>query len=502
VKNNVIILAKFDLDCAMGCAATKARADDEPFTVTLGMPPARQGQDAAVCMAAAEVVPDIAPAASVAKQLPMSEASRFTDLELGALATLVWPADDAPIRLLAAGYLVALWQNGGRLTRRQDVPDSGFYHMKLTSNTRLVAVSYPWLAPDEPDADGHHLRQLGPVLHAFMRKLGGNVAVFIDFSCLFQAPRTPDQSLLFKRGLAGINIIYAHQWSWVLCLTTIPKGVDARAYHSRGWCVFELLVASMITNSNLLLDLGRLAGAASLADYDRDVRLKCIARRKAPVSPARFEQMLLHTRDPSGDGHKYKFTNGKEDRPFVIARYAEVFDAAVGGATHLHYTTLNWGDPEAHQLGAALPFAISLKVLSLKENPQVGDRGAAAIAHHLPATLVELDLRATTIGDSGFAAVLLGVPQSIESINMIGTPLTDAGLASLHATTSSWKKPGGCLRLPFYDCPGVAWRSVKTTFAGDGPNAVNNYRDLGSYLKEHAIQPVEPSQPDWSMLDM
>jgi hypothetical protein len=41
-----------------------------------------------------------------------------------------------------------------------------------------------------------------------------------------------------------------------------------------------------------------------------------------------------------------------------------------------------------------------------------------------------------------------------------------------------------------------------TTFSGDGPNAVNDYRDLGSYLKAHAIQPVEPSQPDWSMLDM
>ena len=99
-------------------------------------------------------------------------------------------ADGTPIRLVNAEYLIQLAESGGKLLRRQDMPESAFISLKdlrgmakggqFHDCLRIFCVSHPWLQPDHCDPKGDNLRLLARVLKAYVECSGGTYAVFIE----------------------------------------------------------------------------------------------------------------------------------------------------------------------------------------------------------------------------------------------------------------------------------------------------------------------------------
>lgn len=128
-----------------------------------------------------------------------------------------------PIRIIDARFLVALAENGGRLVRRQDLPERAFLALETLKamdagsggSLRLVCVSLPWLQPDHPDPHGTTLRLLGAVLKLYLREVskhfsGATYGVFLDYMSLPQKDlngecRTPAEASLFERGVSHVS---------------------------------------------------------------------------------------------------------------------------------------------------------------------------------------------------------------------------------------------------------------------------------------------------------
>lgn len=105
------------------------------------------------------------------------------------------------------------------------------------------------------------------VSHAveIMLRVCKDMALFIDWCSLYQRPRDKEQDASFARSLANVNLWYAHQLVFSLLLTAVPEG--CRPYLERGWPVFERSISSLIKDSDMLLDVGKLqTDAGSLAD--------------------------------------------------------------------------------------------------------------------------------------------------------------------------------------------------------------------------------------------
>ena len=113
--------------------------------------------------------------------------------ELGGVEFEPWlteQADGTPIRLVDAKYLIKLAESGGKLIRRQDMPESAFISLEdlrrmskggqFLDCLRIFCVSHPWLQPDHCDPKGDNLRLLARVLKAYVECSGGTYAVFIE----------------------------------------------------------------------------------------------------------------------------------------------------------------------------------------------------------------------------------------------------------------------------------------------------------------------------------
>jgi hypothetical protein len=112
--------------------------------------------------------------------VPSSRASFFgTD-------ALLHSVDSGAIAPLSGRWLAAHAARGGRVARRQDLPPDAF--MPPSTLRRLaaaledqygllfVALSYRWLAKDEPDADGFHLQRVAEVARAYLAPTQGHSA--------------------------------------------------------------------------------------------------------------------------------------------------------------------------------------------------------------------------------------------------------------------------------------------------------------------------------------
>ena len=269
----------------------------------------------------------------------------------------------------------------------------------------------PWITAEHPDPEGFHLRTIAALLDAFCKYYGGtgeNNAVFLDFCSLEQAPRSEEAEERFRRGLKAINLIYAHQVSFVLCLTVMPPGT-ARGYDARGWCFFERLVAGALKQPQYLLDVGKLQVAPdAVTDWFAEVERVCDVGRRPPLTPAAFEAEL----------RERQFTNGSTDHALVARLYGEFVEEALGAATWLNFKNIGWGDAQAEELAAVLPLCGRVRELNLSRNA-IGDRGAAALARSLPAGLEALDLSYNhNLTDEGVAALAAALPASVRAFNV------------------------------------------------------------------------------------
>lgn len=106
----------------------------------------------------------------------------------------------------------------------------------------LVVVSYAWSSPAHPDPDGWQLhRVLGPAIEWYMSERAGHLhtqpdfefgtekgwwqargrgrlteeeldfGIFIDYSSMWQKPRSAEQDGSFGRALSKMDLLYGHQ---------------------------------------------------------------------------------------------------------------------------------------------------------------------------------------------------------------------------------------------------------------------------------------------------
>ena len=329
--------------------------------------------------------------------------------------------EGAAVRLVRTPFIVDLHARGKRLQPRQELPEDAFYDGPIGagSGVFVIAISYPWLQANHPDPEGFHLATLAPLLAAYEEMREMPVVVFLDFMSLFQGERTPNQQKLFSQGLRAINPLYGQQYVMVWCLTRVPPGIE-RDYFVRGWCTFELTIASALKDELYLLDLGQLCLAPSAVDdFYTQVELVCYAGRQPPLSPDAFSSMLTSK----------AFTNGKSDHQLVAGLYADFVCEALGTVTALGFGALRWGDAEAAQLAEVLPLCKRLTSLTLDSNA-IGNAGIQMLAARLPSSLEELDISQNRFGATGAASLVAQLPASLRILNIDGNsvrcPITHA----------------------------------------------------------------------------
>jgi hypothetical protein len=85
-------------------------------------------------------------------------------------------------------------------------PDVATYAL-WAADRRVCFVTHAWHTCVHPDPDGV---TLGALLRFLHHPLGKHVVgVFVDFSCLYQWPRTPDQELAFQASLQVLAPAFA-----------------------------------------------------------------------------------------------------------------------------------------------------------------------------------------------------------------------------------------------------------------------------------------------------
>lgn len=112
-------------------------------------------------------------------------------------------------------------QRGGRLPKRGDAlpPEATITVDELRTIAKasacsygalpLIALSHFWRTKEHPDPDGETLNLVVSSLEErwdeFEKRGVTDLGIIVDWCALWQAPRTPEQDIVFKLGLKGIN---------------------------------------------------------------------------------------------------------------------------------------------------------------------------------------------------------------------------------------------------------------------------------------------------------
>lgn len=267
-----------------------------------------------------------------------------------------------------------------------------------------------WLAPDHPDPEGN---QLAFVVYMLRKKAAEStmpIAVFWDFACMDQKPRTLKEEKRFKRALVGgvINVLYGSSQTEVWMLTSAP-GWSQRKYENSGWCSMEKAVSSLIKYAGTLFDYGyeidkfeaqrvwsQVAPALKThkALKAESASNKVVAHVNSflirPLEKARRRSLRHSTADGAVfsrdvpmleerfaemvEGDNVHFTNGS-DVAIVKRIYGRCFEACISKATMLFFYGLQWTDACLDELALVLCHCSWLHVLVLDNNPEITEGG-------------------------------------------------------------------------------------------------------------------------------
>ena len=224
----------------------------------------------------------------------------------------------------------------------------------------IVALSYCWAGPGEPDPQNRLLSDVCEMLAYIdrarhygedddeMKKCAvgdREVLIFWDYPCLFQKSdvSTRGVTLLqldsFQRGLQSINVVYAHVATLCLLCTQNYPVVVRSAYEDSAWPFFEKLVSMLIKDQNMAVDLPaalewiRMCGSY-ITSTDPNTQYGCSmywlyqhvrrAHRQLPVAPSTFDAEIVHK----------TATNGS-DITFLQKKYRQTFQAVMEPAQWL-----------------------------------------------------------------------------------------------------------------------------------------------------------------------
>jgi len=316
--------------------------------------------------------------------------------------------ESGAVRFLHGRFLVDLYRSGGRIERRQEMPDQAFWSAaeimdmlnmdrdllqcqyngdqdvntilldktrwsQVRSRYMVVVLSYRWTQQAHPDESRHHLSVLVKFLTLYLdwvRKVLGihDVAVFWDFPSLLQKPRTPEQDQLFYKGLDSANIIYGHEFSTVVMQTSQPAGSQGLDYSSSGWCRFERSVGCLNKGSLRFWDIGMLATQNFASYEDAFHTIRRATARPVPILPERMPQELCQTR----------FTNGKTDQGKVEIMYADIATSVFLGARMLAFENRRFSAEDVEKLAEVLPRFVQVQNITLW-GTQLGEDAARVL---------------------------------------------------------------------------------------------------------------------------
>jgi len=316
--------------------------------------------------------------------------------------------ESGAVRFLRGRFLVDLYKSGGRIERRQDMPDHAFWSaaeiMKMFNLDRkllqceynggqdftvrldrtmwsrvrarymIVVLSYRWTQKEHPDASRHHLSTLVKFLTLYLdwvdSELGiKDVAVFWDFPSLLQRDRTPEEDQLFYKGLSSMNIIYGHNLSTVVMQTSQPAGSQDLDYLSSGWCRFERSVGCLSKGGLRFLDIGLLATQSYSSFKPAFHAMRRATKRPLPILPERMSQEL----------NKTKFTNGKTDQGKVESMYADIATAVFSETRDtLDFGNIRFTAEDVETLAEVLPHFVQAQTIMLW-GTQLGEDAAGVL---------------------------------------------------------------------------------------------------------------------------
>ena len=429
----------------------------------------------------------------------------------------------ADIRLLSARKLVKYIDGGGKMLSRQEIEaagtdlylDAATVHglvpeLETTEDGRctfsgVVALSYAWVTPADPDPNRAQLAQLKPVLVWWMcerarRKIkyvdGHGVqlktpdfGVFIDFMSMHQpddlsgpAPRytKPAEQASFGRALRNIGLLYGHAGTVVFKLTSTPLPADGdpmRVYEKRGWCHLERRLGDLEAPASNSLDVA----AWPTAEAERAARKKvdreeATAAQRGPPQLRESEEELAAQGDHDNFRHpgtldalirgggrgapvspehfeeelKEKVFSFDADRTVCAGLYRGVAEPLLAAVETLRFGELKgWTAADWRHMGGALACCTKLWTLGLG---QMGADDAAmaafggALGSGAAPALEYLDLVGNKIGDEGMRhladALARGAAPALVSLSLYGNPASDAAKQAVRDAS-----PSGLLRI-------------------------------------------------------
>ena len=390
--------------------------------------------------------------------------------------------ESGDVQLISKAWLMGLGREGKPLPRRQDLPKEalvtaadvkawmaavpGYIRAKVLP---IIAISYCWLDPEHPDAEGKQVRMVAEQLEKHFEDFQGeryfpDYGVFWDWASIYQEHggpgRTPEQYESFKRALTTtMDLWYAHSGTVVFFVTALPEGTTGvRPYKDRGWTTFERCCAELMKPNNPYVEYEADDGDGEyLWNMCLDMGFNGDADegRKMPVAPDTFAVEL----------GKKTFTNNA-DKDTVAGLYNRLAQNVLAGieALELDYLVMRPGDGAA--LAKVISLCTKLREISLSEarRPEVEIQSLfGGVAHSALATVQKLYLCNVELSMGGLHAVMdtiatgampalrlldvsenqaLGDPGAVKIAQVIGTGVAPS-LETLNIETILMGERGG-----------------------------------------------------------
>ena len=238
----------------------------------------------------------------------------------------------------------------------------------------ICSISHSWESREHPDPCGFQLEKLVSCIALYDAAYLSEIWLFYDYVSLFQFERqTPEEQESFRRSMANMHVMYAHEHCLTLrieCLTPdgrwrrnseqkvsvydlASKSIHAIPlrdltrnqvpYRDRGWCRAEIEWSSAkgATKLNQQIDAVQIEGQSGARFTG-----------KVPMAPKLFEEQMRNS----------EFTH-RNDAPQVIKLQEKIFFAKVTVCEEVQFENLAEG--EVGQLAKALPFYQRLRLLQL-----------------------------------------------------------------------------------------------------------------------------------------
>ena len=291
--------------------------------------------------------------------------------------------------LVKGSYFEEMDARGVRLQRRQDVDAKYLWTAReaLEIWARygamfLLVVSHPWLTGPHPDPHRYHLTRLSKIVASWKRYWGipwagmKDVAVFFDYTSLYQVKRSGSEHKCWKRAIDRMEILFGHADTTVFHLTSVPDpGRIKCPVSARGWMLFEQCVAGFKASAiSQVYEFGQ--------DFDPSTDVaweELVYERVPPVIPEVCWDpggLVVDSFAQELSSRTFQCSTSTES----VSRWYQAFFTAKAQCRVLHFDMLRWSMPQFRQFLTVLLHCVHLEELSLTDNVWFEDEHAVQLA--------------------------------------------------------------------------------------------------------------------------